>query len=38
MEGVDKHWNVMPRAVVESASLPLEVSKRCMDMALRDVA
>lgn len=33
---VDKHWNRLPRAVGEPPSL--EVFKRCVDAAIRDLA
>ena len=35
MEMVVSHWKGLPRAVLESP--PLEVSKRCVDVALRHV-
>lgn len=35
MEGVVEHWNVLPRAVVESPAL--EVSKECVALALEDM-
>lgn len=35
MERVISHWKGLPREVVETPSL--EASKRCVDLALRDV-
>jgi len=35
MERVGKHWNRVPREVVESPSL--EVLKKCVDMANQDM-
>lgn len=35
MEKGAENWNVLPRALVESPSV--EVSKKCVDMALQDM-
>lgn len=36
MESIVKHWNRLPRKVMQSSSM--EVSKTCVEVALRDMA